>query len=484
MCVVCNEQFTNLEHLNSHMMGQPHVAKTRNMRILPEVGHSERYIGPIRPRLKLAVGRDSYQLCRKFGNQRRVCNGCKDAHTEEELKVWMDAHQAESIKRSDKVDHYNSSSSKKYYFSSQSGASSSSSRCEECPRWYSEDSCISDSRNDPQVLMEVYKTIDRFGLNACIFQLPNHIRLRCEGPDTVSIRTDESPQVMYLVTLETTQPEFLNLVILYQHKGMYSLGDIYKCNMVEDTREKLVYQHNVGKTNYLIFQELDPDNVLEVHIICRVQIEGHKVFAIFQLQDGLLLAKEINADVPTEESSTVKKSLIKSVARTRGPFNTQAPVARPTRRTHASTHQQDLTDLARGSNVKKQQVETFEDVCSYPNPFQQLNERDRRTYPTKFDTTYRKSPRTQEQDPFSLGVDNLTNVARCSNVKKQQVEACEDVCSYLDPIQQSNKYDRRTYPTKFDTTYRKSPRTQEQDPFSLGVDNLTNVARCSNVKKH
>ena len=113
--LLCSCQFTNLEL--EFPVGQPHVAKR-----CASSGSTNMY------RNLLSV---------EFGNQRRVCNGCKDAHTEEELKVWMDAHQAESIKRSDKVDHYNSSSSKKYYFSSQSGASSSSSRCEECPRWYS-----------------------------------------------------------------------------------------------------------------------------------------------------------------------------------------------------------------------------------------------------------------------------------------------------------------------------------------------------------
>ena len=94
MCVVCSEEFKNLEHLNSHMLGQLHVTKTRNMRILPEVGHSERYIGPIRSRPKLTFGCDSYELCRKFTSERRVCqfgNGCKHAHSEEELKVWMDS---------------------------------------------------------------------------------------------------------------------------------------------------------------------------------------------------------------------------------------------------------------------------------------------------------------------------------------------------------------------------------------------------------
>ena len=62
-----------------------------------------------------------------------------------------------------------------------------------------------------------------------------------------------------------------------------------------------------------------------------------------------------------------------------------------------------------------------------------------------------------------LGVDSSI----VGSVKKQQVETCEDVCSYLDPFQQFNEHNRRTYSTKSDTTYRKFPRTQEQVSITL-----------------
>ena len=342
MCVVCNEEFKILEHLNAHMSEQPHVAKTRNMHILPEVGHSERYTGPIRSRPKLTFGCDSYELCRKFASQRGVCqfgNGCKHAHSEEELKVWMDALKAESVKHRDKT-HSNTSgsysSSRGSYSSSPGGANRYPSSSESRSQWYSEHSGTSEGGNDPNVLTEVYEAINRFGLNACTLQLPNHIQLCCEGPETVSIKANESLQVLFLVTLKATQPEFLNSVVLYQHKGVFSLDGIYKCNLVGNVREKITHQHNVSKTNYLVFQEFDSDNFLEVSIICRPQIGGHKVFAIFQLQDGLLIAKEIYVKVNTEDSSTVNENFKKSTAHPRVPSYTPTPVPVPTGHTQVS----------------------------------------------------------------------------------------------------------------------------------------------------
>ena len=336
MCVICNEDFKIVEHLNSHMIGQAHVTKTKSMRILPEVGHSEWYTGPIRSRPKLTFGSVSYELCCDFVNQKRICqfgNGCKHAHSEEELKVWMDALKADTVKHRDKVysntsDHYNSSS-RGSYSSSRGGASKYPSSSESRPHWYPEHPGTSDGGNDPDVLMEVYETIDRFGLNACVLQMPNHIQLCCEGPDTVDIKADESLQVRYLVTLKATQLEFLNTVVLYQHKGVFSIDGIYKCNVMGD-REKIIHQHNVSKTNYLVFQEFDSDNFLEIPIIFRPQIGGHKVFVIFQLQDGLLLAKEIYVKVRTEESSTVNDNFRKSTARPRAPSYTPTPVPVPT----------------------------------------------------------------------------------------------------------------------------------------------------------
>ena len=343
MCVICNEDFKIVEHLNSHMIGQAHVAKSRSMRILPEVGHSERYTGPIRSRPKLTFGSVSYELCHDFANQRRVCryaNGCKYAHSEEELKVWKDALKADTVEHRDKVYTSDRSShpSSRSYVPSQGGASKYPSSSESRPHWYPEHSGTSDGGNDPDVLMQVYEAIDRFGLNACVLQMPNHIQLCCEGPDTVNIKADESLQVRYLVTLKATQPEFLNVVILYQHKGVFTLDGIYKCNVMGNNEEKIIHQHNVNKTNYLVFQKFDSDNFLEVRIIFRPQIGGHKVFVVFQLQDGLLLAREIYVKVRTEESSTVNDSFRKSTARPRPPSYTPTPGPGPTGNTQAPPH--------------------------------------------------------------------------------------------------------------------------------------------------
>ena len=61
----------------------------------------------------------------------------------------------------------------------------------------------------------------------------------------------------------------------------------------------------------------------------------------------------------------------------------------------------------------------------------------------------------------------LTNVGRCSNVKKKYIETREEVRNYYEPIPQLNEFDMRTYPTKSETTYRQSPRKQGQDPITL-----------------
>ena len=148
----------------------------------------------------------------------------------------------------------------------------------------------------------------------------------------------QRPGVMYLVTLKATQPEFLNAVVLYQHEGVFTIDGIYKCNVMGDIRGKIINQHNVNKTNYLVFQEFDSDDFLEVQIIFQPQIGGHEVFVVFQLQDGLLLAKKIYVKVRTEESSIVSDSFKKSTARPRVPCYTPTPVPIPAGNTQAPPH--------------------------------------------------------------------------------------------------------------------------------------------------
>ena len=92
-CIICYDDFPNIENLNSHMQSEIHKARADTLYILPEVGSSLEYIGPIRQRPKLLYPQQEYELCRKYARVNRCPfgTGCKLAHSEEELKVWKNA---------------------------------------------------------------------------------------------------------------------------------------------------------------------------------------------------------------------------------------------------------------------------------------------------------------------------------------------------------------------------------------------------------
>ncbi|KAI6648466.1 Methyltransferase-like protein 2A isoform X1 [Oopsacas minuta] len=326
-CVICDNEFPSIENLNAHMMSEVHKMKTKSMRILPEVGHSARYSGPIRARPKLVYGSHSYEMCRY--KRCRFYNACKNAHSHEEQKVWIDALQAETNKHPDqnhsgKFDSFNysslSSKSDSYNYSSSGGYSSSQgasrypSSSDSRPQWISENTVT-----EPDCLQEVYRAIDNFGLKACILP-PDYIRMECSTPVVVNV--GESNENQSLLTLQSTQPEFLNSIVLYQHKGIFTLGDIFKCNKEGGIRERLKHPHNANRTNYLIFQAFDSDNFFELAIICKPQIGEHRVHVIFQLQDGLLLAKEICVKPTGDEFKEVRENFMNTI----NPVPTHIPV--------------------------------------------------------------------------------------------------------------------------------------------------------------
>ena len=100
-CVICKVEFRDVPNLVTHLESRDHVARTKGMKILPEVGSSLQYKGPIRARPKVPFSKVTYEVCRSFMRHGRCdfSTGCKYAHSDEELKVWKQAQKAEEENR-------------------------------------------------------------------------------------------------------------------------------------------------------------------------------------------------------------------------------------------------------------------------------------------------------------------------------------------------------------------------------------------------
>ena len=126
-CVICKVVFKDVPSLEMHLQSREHVRRTESLRILPEVGSSLKYIGPIRARPKVLNTKDTYELCVDFTKNGKCdfFTGCKRAHSEEELKVWLEAQEAEEEARKIKKEQISS----KYKSQSSKSRSSSSASC-------------------------------------------------------------------------------------------------------------------------------------------------------------------------------------------------------------------------------------------------------------------------------------------------------------------------------------------------------------------
>ena len=286
-CIICNEDFKNVDRLNSHLTGTDHIKQARTMRILTGVGSSDKYTGPIRQRPNVPYGRETYELCRFFAKTKRCryCNGCKHAHSGEELNVWIEALAAERHRGREK------------YYPKESDPSipDPHSRREEyrgaCK--YPSVSARSESMEGlPEHVKEVYRAIDNNGIYVCLFDLPDHIEIACKKCLNFTVGQETENEQKLLISVKSTKPEFLTTILLYEHRNIFHMGEILKYDKNGEKNE-LKYQHVPNRTNYQIYQAFDSENYFGVAVLCKPEIGRHRVYIVFHLQDGVVKAKEI-----------------------------------------------------------------------------------------------------------------------------------------------------------------------------------------------
>ena len=323
-CIICRKDFRDNDNLKTHLMGKEHETKTYNMWILPDVGSSIEYIGPIRARPKLPYGKDSYELCRAFARHERCqySSGCKHAHSEEELRVWTAALTAERYQRHDKRYSHSSfdkgaSASRSHSSSSQDGASrypSDSSESQHQGRSRSRSKQPPSSGADsvegqPDHVKEVYRRIRDLGIEPCLTNFPKHIQITCSRSSTITVEEmNKANELKWVFGLKTTQPEYLNSIVLYDHKNMFNLGEIAKCSTRGAGRNdmKQPYVHN--RTSYIVQQDFSRESYFEVTLLCKPEVGAYKMYIIFQITENILVGREVKVKTQGEGFQNITDS--------------------------------------------------------------------------------------------------------------------------------------------------------------------------------
>ena len=321
-CIICRQEFRDNDNLKTHLMGNEHHTKAFNMWILPDVGSSIEYTGPIRARPKLAYSKDSYELCRTYARSGRCqySAGCKHAHSEEELRVWMAAliakrHERHDRRYSHSASNKGQSTSRSYSSSSQEGAcrypsESSESHSQGMYSSSHRKSSVSDNVEEgPDHINEVYSRIRDFGIEPCLKDFPKNIQLTCSRSLTITVEEkNKANELKWVFGLKTTQPDYLSLILLYDHKNMFYLGEIWKCSTKGAGRNDMKQPNVPNRTSYLVQQGFNQENYFEVALLCKPEVGIYKVQIVFQIEDDILIAKEIKVKMQGESFKNVTEN--------------------------------------------------------------------------------------------------------------------------------------------------------------------------------
>ena len=302
-CIICHRPFRDSSTLKGHLKSKEHCNTARRMWILPEVGASTEYTGPIRTRPKLRYNKDSHELCNTYIQNKRCSygTGCMHAHSNEELRVWMAALKADRSERhSRRVSNSASNKGGSYSSSPQEGACRYQSGSSES---YSQGSCSSPHKPSPNPekeekeldpFEEVQGMIRDFGIEPCLKNMPVHIQITCNRPLVVSVdEKDKGNELKWLFRLKTTRAEYLSLIILNDHKNMFSLGEVAKCTTKGSGRNVVIQPYVQNRTTYLIQQFFNTESYFEVALLCRPEVGAYKMHIIFQITDFILIGREV-----------------------------------------------------------------------------------------------------------------------------------------------------------------------------------------------
>ena len=313
-CIICHKEFRDNDNLKTHLMGNEHHTRTFNMWILPDVGSSIEYKGPIRSRPKLPYGKDSYEPCRTLARSGRCQfgTGCKHAHSEEELRVWMAALMAKRNERHDQ--RYSHSYANKGHSESHCYSSSSQEGACRYPSESSESYAHGSSSSVPRSsskpdkgtaefdpVKEVHNRIRDYGIEPCLKNFPKHIQITCSRSMTITVEEkNKENELKWVFGLKTTQPEYLSLITLWDHNSMFCLGDITKCSFKGAGRIDLKQPNIPNRTTCLVQQAFNQELFFEAALLCKPEVGVYKVQVVFQIKGDILIAKEVKVKLQGE----------------------------------------------------------------------------------------------------------------------------------------------------------------------------------------
>ena len=256
-CIICRKDFRDNDNLEIHLIGREHEIKTYNIWILPDVGSSIEYTGPIRTRPKFPYGKDL-------------------------------------------ASHSHSSSS-------QDGASrypsdSSESQHQERSRSKQPPSSGADNVNgQPDHVKEVYRRIRDFGIEPCLTNFPKHIQIVCNSSLTITVEErNKANELKWVFALKTTQLEYLNSIVLYDHKNMFNLGEIAKCSTKEAGRNDLKQPYVPNRTSYVVQQGFNEESYFEITLLCKPEVGVFKVQIVFEITENILVGREVKVKTQGE----------------------------------------------------------------------------------------------------------------------------------------------------------------------------------------
>ena len=308
-CVICLVEFRDNHNLNTHLMSEKHKTKAFHMWILPEVGSSIHYTGPIRTRPCVAYGRDYYELCRDFARYGR-CNfgtGCRRAHSQDEFTVWMDAFSAQDLQRQDQRCKTGESQRNRSSYSSEGSSSISEGGACRYPSdsrpspqsWkntkYNSSTPYSKFDGEPDHVKEVYRRIIDYGIR----NVPKNIKINCDKSPTVTVEEyNRVNDVRWVFYLKTTQPDVLNSIVLCNNKKIFWLGEIFKCS-AKGGRMEIKQKFVPNRTDYLLYQPFNQDSYFEISLFCKPEgvVGVYKAQIIFQINAEIVLAKDVKIKI-------------------------------------------------------------------------------------------------------------------------------------------------------------------------------------------
>ena len=316
-CVICRLEFRDNDNLNIHLMSEQHQRKAFHMWILPEVGSSNHYTGPIRTRPRPAYGKDYYQMCNNFEKYGRCYfgTGCRHAHSQEELTIWMDALSARNFQRQDT--RYNTGESQGNRVSCSSEGDSSISESGACQypsdsrpspqNWknarYNSSTPYSKLDGEPEHVKEVYRRIIDYGIEPCLRNHPKNIKINCDRSQIVTVEEyNRANDVRWVFYLKTTQPDVLNSIVLCNNKKIFWLGEIFKCSTKGSGKMEIKQKFVPYRTDYLLYQPFNQDFYFEISLFCKPEgvVGVYKAQIIFQINAEIVLAKEVKIKIHGE----------------------------------------------------------------------------------------------------------------------------------------------------------------------------------------